>query len=154
MQILSTARCLRRIEKTAFLQPPSLYLFLSFLGAYYLSFATGCSIFFLFLRPSRPPFPASFSRGNHPGDRAETHRNYCLTKLINYAGMDLGAKKRAFFGRACRQHFYLVRFFSRPPPVPLFVVNPTGGALSFYLAISLLPICFIHVFSSDESGTV
>lgn len=145
MQILSTARCLRRIEKTAFLHHPFTSSYLSWERTIY-PLPRAVLSFFSFSALPGPHSRASFSRGNHPGDRAETHRNYCLTKLINYAGMDLGAEKRAFFGRACCQHFYLVRFFSRSPPVPLFVVNPTGGALSFYLAISSPDLLYPRLF--------
>lgn len=161
MQILSTARCLRRIEKNCILAAPFTFFpvpppfFLPLLGADRQSLATGCSVFFsLSLSPLslQPHSLASFSRGNHPGDRAETHRNYCPTKLINYAGMDRGARKRElFFGRACCQGFYLACFFFKPPS---FVVKLTGDALSFYLAISLLPTRFIHVLPSDASGTI
>lgn len=106
MQILSTARCLQRIEKTASLQPPSLYplsrlpSYLSSEAHYPIPCHGGCSIFFLSFALPGPRSLAPFSRGNHPGDRAETHRNYCPTKLINYAGMDLGAEERELFSVA------------------------------------------------------
>lgn len=100
MQILSTARCLRRIEKTASLQPSLHPLSSSYLSLERATYLLPHGLFYLFSRsppPSRSYSLASFSRGNHPGDRAETHRNYCPTKLINYAGMDRGAEERAFF---------------------------------------------------------
>lgn len=162
MQILSTARCLQRIEKTASLQPPSLYPLSRRLPSYLSSEAHypipcygGCSIFFLSFALPGPRSLAPFSRGNHPGDRAETHRNYCPTKLINYAGMDLGAEERELFSVAlAASAFISSAFFFLSSLSPFFIVNRTGGALSFYLTISLLPICFIRVLSSDESETI
>lgn len=127
MQILSTARCLRRIEKNCILAAPFTFFSVPPPHSSCLSsertgnpLPRAVPFFFalsLSLRSFQPHSLASFSRGNHPGDRAETHRNYCPTKLINYAGMDRGARKRElFFGRACCQSFYLACFFFKPPP--------------------------------------
>lgn len=101
MQILSTAGCLRRIEKNCILAATELAFILPFArclvsrsrrtkcfaewrcAASYSTFFSRSSSFFL-------PSPAG---ENHPGDRAETHRNYCPTKLINYAGMDRAVER-------------------------------------------------------------
>lgn len=149
MQILSTARCLRRIEKNCILAAPFTFFPVppprsSCLSSERTSNPLPRAVPFFFrslsLRSFQPHSLASFSRGNHPGDRAETHRNYCPTKLINYAGMDRGARGReSFFSVALAvSGFYLACFFFFKPPS--FVVKLTGDALSFYLAISLLPL--------------
>lgn len=96
-----------------------------------------------------PAFPSSFfSEGNHSSDSAETHRNYCLAKLINYAKMDQakreregeGGRERAFFDLACRRS-PCVRIF-KPPLSPSVENRPQW--------CSIFSIYFIHLLPSSR----